>query len=205
MNAIRLTALIGALSLASVLTTPAGAEASALSASLYPRGAVITYRPDVSNHTMDCLWGFLCEGDVSLYHSRLQDDLHRLGGWAQFAGLHRHSRLSMAFELFASRYAPDPTDQNVPWAGAALTDFGRALQAHSYTMMSSPPRLLGRDSIGAQTVERSGKDMVVMAAWSGHTEVEAIVAFYQASSTARRAAIGMPAQQVRRALSVATS
>jgi hypothetical protein len=41
-----------------------------------------------------------------------------------------------------------------------------------------------------------------MAVWNGRTEVEAIVAFYRASPSARRAAIGLLAQQVRRALAV---
>jgi hypothetical protein len=203
MKAIRLFSIATALTLAGTLTSTAGAATSPLPASLYPAGASITYRPSVSNHTMDCLWGFSCEGDVPLFHEETQAGLHRVRGWAQFAGVHHNGQLSTAFELFASRYRPGANDVDLPWAGAALADFQTALRAHRYTPVRNGPHLLTAGVSGAQVVERSGQnDIVVMAVWNGRTEVEAIVAFYRASPSARRAAIGLLAQQVRRALAV---
>jgi hypothetical protein len=155
---------------------------------------------------MDCQWSFFCEGDVSLFHRTTQAGLHRSSGWAQFAGVHRNGQLSMAFELFASRYAPGADDRDIPWAGAALADFQAALQEHSYTSLGNGPRLLRPGSSGGQTVERSGgNDTVVMGVWNGRSEVEAIVTFYRASQADRHAAVGLLAQQVRRALSLTSA
>lgn len=205
MKPVRLSGLVTALSLAGMLTTPAGAASSRLPASLYPAGANVTYRSAVSNHTMDCLWGFFCEGDVPLFHNQTESGLRRAGGWAQFAGVHRNGQLSMAFELFASRYGPGVNATDIPWAGVALADFQAALQAHRYSPVNKGPRLVAASGVSAQVVAQTGrKDIVVMAAWNGRTEVEAMVAFYRASPPARRAAVRLLAQQVRRAVTITT-
>jgi hypothetical protein len=203
MKSVQLLTLVAALTRVGMLTGTAGAASAPVPAGLYPVGAGISYRPAVSNHTMDCLWGFSCEGQVSLFHSRLESDLHRTGGWAQFAGVHHRGQLSMAFELFASRYGPGVNAADIPWGGAALADFLGTLRAHDYHPLGNAPHLVGAGGTSSQVVAQTGgKDIVVMAAWNGRTEVEAIVAFYRASPAARRAAIGQLARQVRRAISV---
>lgn len=192
-----------ALVLAGVPAGTATAASPRLPVSLYPGGAAITYRPTVSNQRMDCLWGYFCDGGVPLFHDTTQDELHRSSGWAQFAGVHRNGRLAVAFELFASRYESGLTDEDVQWASAALDDFQSALREHGYRAITNPPLLLKGDASGAQTVEQSGRrDMVAMGAWSGSVEVEAIVAFYSASPSTRRATTHLLARQVQLALTV---
>jgi hypothetical protein len=101
-----------------VALTPHGVQAAPLyiPATVYPPGTHIAYRPVLTNAEMDCLWGFFCEGNVPLFHFQTQDQLHRVDGWAQFAGVQRRGRTSMAFEFYDHR---PPTARQTAWASLA--------------------------------------------------------------------------------------
>ena len=200
----RILILLGALALAGLATTqPATAANLRLPATLYPRGAHITYRPSLSNDAMDCLWGFFCEGNVPLFHVQTQDQLHRADGWGQFAGLRRHGQMVMAFELFASHYAPGADQQGMAWSAAAFDDFLQVSLLQGYTPAPHISQLLPRGVGGASgaLLQSSGKDdLLVMACWRGSAEVEAIATFPQRSQTLRAVAVRDLSQQVAAAL-----
>ena len=108
------------------------AAAPRLPAAIYPPGAHIGYRPALTNAEMDCLWSFFCEGNVSVFHGATQDQLHRVAGWAQFAGVQHHGRTTMAFALFVSYYDSVPDEAGIAWSKQAFLDLEAALQAHGY-------------------------------------------------------------------------
>lgn len=179
----------------------AHAAKARIPARFYPSGAHLGFTANLSNHQMDCQWGFFCEGPVPLFHFRRQDDLHRLGGWAQYAGWHRHHR-SMLFALYASRYADGVDIDGVPWSRAALNDLVQATRSHHYIPLQHPPRLLpaGMKGVSFAALQRSGTDdLVVMACAGGQYEVEALVVFDHRSPSARTLALYDLAQQVRAA------
>lgn len=141
---------------------------------------------------MDCLWGFVCEGgNISNFHLTPQDHLHRLGGWAQFAGIQQYGRMTMAFQLFASSYDPAPGETGTPWSEWAFRDLALALHDQGYSfdrrhaglIVSGHEggRLLAVQPLGAQ-------DLVVMAGWSGSFEVEGIALYRHGSRAAKHTA-----------------
>jgi hypothetical protein len=193
------TALVAA-TLASTLT--ASAAKPRIPATSYPAGAHIAHLPSVSNHELDCSWGFFCEGNVPLFHFQTQDQLHRIGGWAMYAGW-RHHRSSMQFALFASQYEAGVDADGTAWSRAAFDDLLVATHAHSYVPLRHVARLLpARVARGdIDELQRSGsKDLVVMACWSGSLEVEALVVFDHGSATARQMATHYLTQQVQAAM-----
>jgi hypothetical protein len=185
--------------------TTARAAAPRLPASLYPPGSHISYRPSLSNHQMDCLWGFFCEGHVPLFHSVPESLLNRQTGWGEFAGVRTHNHMSMAFELFASRYASGTNEDGRSWAAAARDDLTAALKGHGYRSLHSSPPLVHGQVPGGWTavIERSEeKDLIVMAGWIERTEVEAIAMVDHASPGARTTATTLLRRQVARALGI---
>lgn len=183
---------------------PSGAQAgsSQLPARLYPAGAHIGYSPALTNEQVDCLWGFFCEGNVPLYHFTTQDELHRSGGWGEFAGISQHGRVTMAFELFVSSYA---SGRNQPWSRAAFTDLRDAVLAQGYTIRRQPAHQLRVTSGGCMEALESGwskedQDLTVMACWSEDTEVEAIAMYPHHVSRAQGIAVTDLARQVRAAI-----
>jgi len=160
-----------------VALTPQGVQAAPLRipAASYPSGAHIASRPVLSNQQMDCLWGFFCEGNVPLFHFQTQDQLHRVDGWAQFAGVQRRGRTSMAFELFVSRYDQVPDETGTPWSERAFLDLQATIRAHGYLLDRRDADLLSAARTGGTlvAVQHVGKqDLVVMASWSGTREIE---------------------------------
>jgi hypothetical protein len=200
----RILILIAALVLAGLATAqPATAAGPRLPATLYPIGAHTTYRPSLSNEDMDCLWGFFCEGNVPLFHFQTQDQLHRTDGWGQFAGVQRHGQMVMAFELFASHYAPGVDREGIAWSTAGFHDFLYASRLQGYTLVPHISHLLPRGNAGTSValLQRGGPDdLVVMASWMGSTEIEAIATFPHRSQTLRAIAVRSLAQQVAAAL-----
>jgi hypothetical protein len=167
-----------------------GAAVTRLPTTLYPAGASISYRT-LSNHQMDCLWGFFCEGNVPLFHFYTQDQLHRVGGWAQFAGLRRHGRVVMSFELFSSRYRAGGDLDGTPFSKEAFEDLTNAIHAHGYVRLGQQPHLLPASVTGGSVaeIERLGPtELVVMASWSGTQEVESILLVDHGSASIRAAA-----------------
>jgi hypothetical protein len=167
---------------------------------MYPAGADIGYKPALSNSRMDCMWGFVCEGDTPNFHFRTQDDLHRIAGWGQFAGVHRGSRMVMAFELFVSRYDSDADATGMPWAADAFLDLKRALRLHRYTADQRAVNLLPREETGGRlvTIQRLGKqNLVVMALWSGTLEIEGIAMYDGRPAAAKQTAWTSLARQIR--------
>jgi hypothetical protein len=190
------------LSLPIVITAmprPASAAQPVIPASVYPSGAHITYRPVVSNADLDCLWGFFCDGNVPLFHFQTEDQLHRSGGWAQFAGVPRGRHTRMAFELFVSAYGA--TDSaGAPWSERAFLDLRAALHDHDYHPAHRASGLLPavRDGGTFVVVERSGsRDLAVMAYWAGSLEIEGIVMYAHGSAAARQVAWSSLALQIR--------
>src|SRR5579859_6664562 len=161
---------VGVAVIAGLSMNGAYAATPRLPAALYPSGAHITYRPSISNESMDCMWGFYCEGSIALFHFQSETELHRAGGGGQFAGVRAHRRMTMAFELFASRYDTGIDDNGNSWAAVAFADFCAAVQAHNYHPIRINRGLLPHGSQGAWTaqLQRSGtSDLIVMAAWTG--------------------------------------
>jgi hypothetical protein len=168
----------------------------------YPAGASISFRPTLSNHQMDCLWGFFCEGGVPLFHLLSEDQLHRVGGWAQFAGLRQRGRIAVAFQLFASQYQAGTDADGTPFSQEAFDDLIRVVHAHGYSVMANQPHLVPAAANGGSIAEVqrwSSNELIVMACWSGTQDVEAIVAVDHGSESVRRNALRDLTLQVLRA------
>jgi hypothetical protein len=177
----------------------AAAAALGVPAPAYPLGAEISYRPALSNAEMDCLWNFFCEGGVPLFHLASQDQLHRIAGWAQFAGVHRRGRMAMAFQLFVSRYSPVPDTTETAWSNDAFLDLARTIHAEHYRQESSARELLPAATEGGAlvAVQRSGdQDLVIMAYWAGSLEIEGIASYKHVSQAAKQTAFASLALQI---------
>jgi len=158
---------------------------------MYPPGTLISYFPAVRNVTMDCQWGFFCEGNVPLFHLHPQDQLHRISGWAQYA-VWRHDHKRLQFVVYASEYADQIDLEGHPASEAAFSDFRAAIRVQHYELRRVGLPLLpeGLDGGAVVAVQRSGPDdLVAMAAWTGSREVEALTVFAHRSPTARRVAL----------------
>lgn len=169
-----------------VQATPLG-----IPASVYPPGAHIGYRPILTNADMDCIWGFLCESGLPNFHVTTQDALHRIDGWAQFAGIQRRGRTTMAFELFVSRYDSGPDLTGTPWSERAFGDLRATLHAQGYLLDRRHTDLLpaAREGGALVAVQHAGvQDLVVMATWSGALEVEGIALYDHRPLAARQTA-----------------
>jgi hypothetical protein len=192
--------LIGIVLLAVPPSQAARAASPGVPVSLYPAGAHVRYRANLSNHELDCMWGFLCDGAVPLFHTYTQDQLHRVSGWAQFAGVRRHGHMLVAFELFSSTYQDGGDLDGTPFSKEAFDDLVRVTRTRGYTSLLQKPRLLPGSSDGdsMMAVERTpGSALVVMACWSGTGEIEAIVMVNHATASARRVAVRELASQIR--------
>jgi hypothetical protein len=158
---------------------------------VYPPGAHIGYRPVLTNGEVDCMWGFLCEGNLPNFHVSTQDALHRLRGWGQFAGIQHRGRTTMAFALFISRYDPIPDEAGTPWSERAFLDLQTALHAQGYVRDGHDEALLpaarsGGALVAGQYLGR--QDLVVMASWSGNVEIEGIALYDHRPPAARQTA-----------------
>lgn len=170
--------------------------------SVYPADAHVSYRAHVSNHQLDCMWSFFCEGVVPLFHFQTQDQLHRIDGWAQFARW-KTGPVTMASELFVSRYAPGD-DGQAPAVNAYL-DLLTALHVKGYRRVIPGPSLLPKDVQGAWTTEEehtSRYTLTVMACAAGSVEVEAIVMVDGGNEWARGQAVEDLARSVRAACAI---
>jgi hypothetical protein len=145
-------------------TTFAASAANAeIPAADYPSHSQITFRPHVSNHDMDCEWGFLCEDPpLPVMHFQWQDELGRKSGMAQFA-VTPHLR----FALFGSNYGSGAQ------AKAASMDMRSAVANQGYQQVTAPVGCLAFKGWGAYA----------MACISGGIEVEARVGFYGATKS----------------------
>ena len=196
-------ALLALGSLGSWMPNGAHATAAGLPARLYPPGAHVTYRPVLANAEMDCMWNSFCEGGIPLFHVATQEQLHRIGGWGQFAAVWHKGQVKTAFELFASSYESNGARH---WSVQAFADFHAAVAAHGYSIARQQSLLL-RVTSGRclQAVEPgSGSDdkgLTVMACWSGNSEVEAIAMYPHHSRPSARTALTDLARQVTAAMS----
>jgi hypothetical protein len=188
-----------------ITMTPVAVQASSprIPAAAYPPGAHIGYRPVLTNAEMDCMWGFVCDGPVPNFHFVTQDELHRVAGWAQFAGIQHYGRMLMSFELFVSRYDPVPDTVGTLWSKRAYLDLTSAIRAQGYRLGGRAtdvlPPLPDGDALVA--VQHLGKqDLVVMAARSETLEVEGIALYEHRPPAARQTAWASLARQVRLAL-----
>ena len=202
-NRTRVTA-IGAALVVAILSSTIAANAAKprIPASYYPAGTHITYFATLSNHRLDCMWGFFCEGQLPLFHVQTQDQLHRTSGWAQYATWRRHHE-KMQFVVYGSTYAAGADSAGTPWSQAAFDDLLLATHVNGYLPLRHMPRLLPATAPGGSIAELqlSGSlDLVVMACWTGSQEVEAIVVFDHRSSSDRKMALRDLAQQVRVAI-----
>jgi hypothetical protein len=189
-----------ALQIAGVATgAPGGTPRVAIPAQYYPVGAHLAYIPHLPNHGVDCSWGFFCEGNVPLYHFHTQDQLHRLSGWAQYAGW-RLGHERMTFALFASRYQDGVDANGIPWSRVAMKDLTYLLAAHDFTTVTGSLPFSEVTSLtnSLVAVKDSGPvDIVVTASRVGAIEVEAIVVFSHGSSSLRDTAVRLPMRQTR--------
>jgi hypothetical protein len=171
-----------------------------LPAAVYPPGAHIGYRPVLTNAEMDCMWGFVCEGGyLPNFHFRTQDELGRLTGWGQFAGIQHAGRTTMSFELFVSRYNPVSEDTEMPWSERMFVDLTLAIQAQGYDLDRHDADLLpgAREERSLVAVQHLGKqDLVVMASWSGTLEIEGIALYDHRSPAAHQTAWASLALQI---------
>jgi hypothetical protein len=191
------TALIlGLIVLGASQPAAANAAPARIPTRMYPTGAHVTYLPSMSDETMDCMWGFFCEGSVPIFHFSTEKDLHRTGGWGQFAGWHNHA---MTFELFVSHYDSGVNEPSTRWSAAAFADFAAALRANGYSPLLLSARIRPQVTTGGLLTEiqyNGPRDIVVMARWFGSTEIEALAMFSHRSHSARYTALADLAQQV---------
>jgi len=167
-----------------------------LAASLYPAGAHISYRPHLSNLQMDCMWGFLCDGGVVLFHTTSESNLHRLSGWGEFAS---SGDDGPSFELFASHYGSGANYDGTPWAQGAFADLALASRSHGYRPVHlSQIHLTSLDPSHVLTaqVPCGASSLLVMAWWDGTAEVEAIVAYNRKPASERHIAVTDLVRQV---------
>lgn len=174
--------------------------------SFYPSGAHITRFPVFSNDQMDCNWGFFCEGNVPLFHFQSQDELRRLGGWAEYASwTQNHHRIETA--IYASAYSSEPSEHAIPRSQEAFIDFQHATYLHGYRVL--PLRLAHpiRSAPGNTVIERQPgpTGLLVEACWSGTFEVEALIADGGHTLRARRLAISTVSALVHAAMQTARS
>lgn len=192
---IALTVLLGG------ITSPASADTAGIPASLYPSGTRITDFPSVSNSTMDCQWGFFCEGSLPVFHLQPQDELQRVGGWAQYA-VWQHDNKRMHFVAYGSQCTPARDWVGRPWSRSAFDDFQAAILAQGYQRLRGTLGLLpkGLDGGASASLQRCGPDdLIAMAAWAGSREVEALAVFGHRSPGSRRFALTILARQLRAA------
>jgi hypothetical protein len=188
--------ILGLIILSAGRPGPAHAAPARIPPSMYPTGAHITYQAAMSDETMDCMWGFFCEGGLPVFHFSTERDLHRAGGWGQFAGWHNNA---MTFELFVSHYENELNDQGSPWSAAAFADFAAALRANGYSPLRLASRIRPQATTGGVLTEiqyNGPRDLVVMARWFGSTEIEALAMFSHRSQAARHTALVDLAHQV---------
>jgi hypothetical protein len=164
-------AVLLALIVATSAATDAAAASPAIPVSLYPPGASISFHSHVSNHHLDCLWSFFCDGGFALFHTQTQDQLQRTGGWAEFAGATLDGG-RMRFALFSSTYAPG-------WSEQAYEDLLVAIENQGYAPVAGISTHLSiADGESMAELQPNGSfDLVVMAAWTGIHEVEGLADF----------------------------
>lgn len=169
-----------ALVLALVLSlVPGGVTRAApmkIPSSLYPAGAHVTFDATLTNAQVDCLWNFFCDGGIPLYHSYSQEQLQRQSGWGEFAGFHRGHTIQN-FELFASQYLAGLTPAGTPYSMLAFDDLVQTSRSYGYVRLSTQPRLLASGVPGgtiAEELHDGTSVLIIMAAWSGTQDVEAI-------------------------------
>jgi hypothetical protein len=159
---------------------------------------------------MDCAWGFVCQDGQPLvhqplFHLRTQDDLHRLGGWAQFAsgGVQGHHLL---FALLASHYGPsDP--ESMPWNVQAFSDFRIALTVVGYRDVERVPRLAPKGAVANQSLQvlhSPTMTVLAMSCWTGSIEIEGTAIFHPNSVALRRVALHHLIAQMRAAVIAAS-
>jgi hypothetical protein len=184
-----------------VTFTPQAVQAAppGIPAGVYPAGAHIGYHPVLTNSEMDCMWGFFCEGNVPLFHFETQNQLHRLAGWGQFAGVQRRGQITMSFELFVSQYGPAGDETGIPWSERAFLDLKMALRTRGYHFERHQSDLLLaiREGDALVAVQQLGKqDLVVMATWSQGVEIEGIALYDHRSGKAKHTARASLALQI---------
>lgn len=179
--------------LAAFAWSTAAATKPAIPPGLYPAGASIGFRPHVSNHQLDCLWSFYCEGHLALFHTETQDQLERTGGWAEFAGA-RLDGGRMGFELFSSIYAAN-------WSKRAYENLIVAIENHGYSPLGGHSLRLSNGNGGSMAeLQPNGRsDIVVMACWTGTREVEGLV-YFAHSARAQHDALRFVRRQIGQAL-----
>jgi hypothetical protein len=188
--------IIGAvlgLTVAAFTCTGAQAARPAVPAALYPAGAHISFRAHVSNHQLDCLWSFFCDGGIALFHTQTQDQLQRTGGWAEFGGATLDGG-RMLFALFSSTYAPG-------WNEQAYEDLIVAIENQGYSPVPGlSTHLSVADGQSMAELQPNGSfDLVVMACWTGTQEVEGLADFAP-SARARHDALRYLRRQLQIAL-----
>lgn len=178
----------------------ADAESPRIPADVYPSGAHVSFRPHLTNAEMDCMWGFICEGPpLPNFHLTPEGQLNRVGGWGQFAGVQRHGRTVMAFELFVSRYGPNLRDAAMSGSEQAFHDLELAIWSQGYRPNPHATRLISKATNGGAigAVQFLGtQDLVVMASWSGPEEIEGIALYDNKPSSAGQRAWTSLAQQI---------
>ena len=185
---------------------PRGVEAASprLPTAVYPAGAHIGYRPELTNAEMDCMWGFVCEGGrIPNFHFRTEEDLGRLAGWGQFAARQHNGRTTMAFGLFVSRYDAVRATTGTSSSEHAFQDLKAAIRAQRYHPDPRGRQLLPAERQGGTLValqHLDTQDLVVMACWSGDLEVEGITLYDRWSEAARQTAQTSLALQIHLAL-----
>jgi hypothetical protein len=194
----RITAALLGLAVAAFACTSVEAARPAVPAALYPAGAHISFRAHVTNHQLDCLWSFFCDGRLALFHTQTQDQLGRTGGWAEFAGAHLDGG-RMVFALFASTYAPG-------WSKRAYEDLTVAIENQGYTPAAGLSTHLSiADGESMAELQPNGSfDLVVMAAWTGDHEIEGLVDFAH-NARARHDALRFLRRQMKVALSTTST
>jgi len=177
----------------SVLAAPPG-----LSHDHFPAGSHITLLPSLSNHALDCRWGFYCEGNVPLYHLHPQDELHRLSGWAQYATWRQHGQV-MLFTLFPSRYRQGSPGDAGQFSRAALADLRFTISPHGYRPLHHFfPTIPARDPVSAYAslLLDGSVDIAVAGYQRGIHETEGIVVFSHGYPALREQALSRLREQV---------
>ena len=165
---------------------PAGPQSAELLDTVVPRVGDVEITPGIERQPT--LPQVASTPTLPNFHLRTQEELNRLGGWAQFAGIQRGDRTVMAFELYVSRYGPIPHEPGKKGSKRAFLDLKLALRGQGYRLDWHAARLLPRVPDGGATtaVQYLGpQGLVVMACWSGPREIEGIALYDHRSPVAR--------------------
>jgi hypothetical protein len=170
----RLGVVTGLAAVLAAGAVPASAATPPVPSSDYPPTTHLRYFPDWTNRQFDCNFGWECDAGVPFLHTRTEDQLHRVGGWAMWGEWHGDV---MGFELYSSTYDPGAAAESTPWSEYAAEDEHGTLMALNQGLEAiTVPAVLPCNTPGrtfAVWVNNGAWHVLfITVAWGGTKEIE---------------------------------